>query len=295
MVALAALCACLLTPYGARGDTEYTLAPHDVIAIQVVGVDALSREVTVLGDGTISYPLVGTVKAEGLTLDALREIVAGRLESYVREPRVAVSVVRAAQMTVLVLGNVKQPGRYALDRGARLSDALAAAGGIAQSDGPLPEARIGAAGDAPRTVALERMMRAGTDALDVPLHDRDVVYISSPTTFTVTIAGSVEHPGSVTVQDGDRVSTAIARAGIGTGSQGDLSHVRFTRVDDEGHSRSANVDVVAALQRGDFREDPVLHKGDVIFVPPARRGALAAVPEQFYYVLAGLRVLFLHF
>ncbi len=276
---------------GARAGTDYTIQARDELSIQVVGVEALTRDLTVLPDGTISYPLVGTVTAAGQTAAALSQELALRLQRYVHDPQVSVTLVKTAQMTVLVLGNVKQPGRYELDRGARLSDALAAAGGLGPTNGPLPDARVDHTGEQPAVVSLEAMMRKGDVSLDRTLVDRDTVYVVSPTTFNVTVLGSVDHAGLVTVQEGDRIWSAIATAGVSTSSQADLSHVRYTHTGDDGRPKTTTVDVLASLQRGNFSRDPVLQKGDVVFVPLSKHGAFAGLGVDLYYLIAGLRLL----
>ena len=71
--------------------------------------------------------------------------------------------------------------------------------------------------------------------------------------------------------EGDRLSTALARAGAAASLNPDLTRVYLVRID--GATRKAvsyQVNLLEALQKGDLRFDPVLRQGDKILVPEAR-------------------------
>jgi polysaccharide export outer membrane protein len=70
----------------------YNIRPGDWLAIAVEGEPGLSRKLQVGSDGMISMPLINDVQAEGLTTDALQVKIRGRLQQYVRDPRVHVTV-----------------------------------------------------------------------------------------------------------------------------------------------------------------------------------------------------------
>ena len=57
----------------AQSQEEYRLGPEDVLKIQVYGEEDLAQEVVVSDDGTFPYPLIGIVKAEGLTAGEVKE------------------------------------------------------------------------------------------------------------------------------------------------------------------------------------------------------------------------------
>ena len=59
---------------------EYTLGPGDLVSVIVYGHPELSREVTVLDDGTISYDIAGRIEASGLTLNQLAAAIAKGLK-----------------------------------------------------------------------------------------------------------------------------------------------------------------------------------------------------------------------
>ena len=71
---------------------EYFISRGDTLDIYVWRWDDLTRDVIVRPDGRISYPLVGDIIAEGLTLIELDEIITELLKEFIRSPEVSVMV-----------------------------------------------------------------------------------------------------------------------------------------------------------------------------------------------------------
>jgi polysaccharide biosynthesis/export protein len=109
---------------------DYVLGPQDVIAINVWRDPELSRIEPVRPDGKISLPLVGDMKASGLTLKMLQTQITKALEDYVRKPEVTVILQEANSHRFNLLGEVARPGSYLLATNMTVLDALAAAGGF---------------------------------------------------------------------------------------------------------------------------------------------------------------------
>jgi polysaccharide export outer membrane protein len=109
---------------------EYRLGAGDVLNISVWKDESLTRQVTILPDGTISFPLVGRARAEGLTIEELKKEVIHRLRKYVPEPVLSVEVMRINSMMVYVIGKVNRPGRFELIDEIDVMQALALAGGL---------------------------------------------------------------------------------------------------------------------------------------------------------------------
>jgi protein involved in polysaccharide export with SLBB domain len=104
------------------------------------------------------------------------------------------------------------------------------------------------------------------------------------------VLGAVDHPGDIDIGEGDRLSMAIARAGNSNGANADLNHVHVTRQQADGSSSNFEVNLYRELQDGDIAGDPVLQKGDIVYVPQARSGASTGST-----VLGVLRRLFIPF
>lgn len=111
----------------------YRINPGDELEVYVWGEERLSRDIKVLPDGTISFPLVGQISAlNKLPRDVEQEIVAG-LKSQYREtvPQVTVSVKNAVGMQFSIVGKVRAPGAFTTGRYVNVLEALALAGGPA--------------------------------------------------------------------------------------------------------------------------------------------------------------------
>ncbi|MGE3934262.1 MAG: polysaccharide biosynthesis/export family protein [Rhodospirillaceae bacterium] len=107
---------------------EYQLGSGDHIKIKVFGHDDLSADVYLDGTGSISLPLIGTVKAGGTTIRQLEAMVADKLKpDYLRNPRVTVEVLNYRPF--YIIGEVKNPGSYAYVNGMTIINAVALAGG----------------------------------------------------------------------------------------------------------------------------------------------------------------------
>ena len=257
-----------VAPLAVRADSLQTLIhPGDQIGVLVYGDQTLTQNVMVLTDGTIELPLVGRVPVGGKTPSQAASLLETRLHAYVRHPVVTVSIVTLGQPNVLVLGDVKTPGKYQLRSDAKLTDAIAAAGGIANPNGTLPPARVADSTGKVTEVSLEELLQRGNTSLDVHLGEGTVVYVPGPVHFTVSVAGAVDHPGEIQVNQGDRMSMAIAKAGDSQNAQTDLNHVRLIRNSPTGTQTTTEVNLYQAIKGGDSSVDLALQKGDVIYVP----------------------------
>lgn len=257
----------LAATLAASGRADTTLSPGDLLDVQVFGEAALTQQVTVARDGSITLPLAGRIMVRGLsTTDAAQRITLA-LKRYIRQPNVAVAIHTEALYNVLVLGNVKNPGRYTVQPGSHVTDAIAAAGGLGPVNGKLLPARL-SSGDTVRDISLENVLRKGDLTDDVLLTDGSSVYVPSPAILHVRVLGAVDHPGEIEVNEGDRLAVAVAKAGNSTNANGDLNRIRVTRQTPSG-VQSQQVNLYKMLQDGDLRNDIVLESDDVIFVPEA--------------------------
>jgi polysaccharide export outer membrane protein len=111
-----------------RPSPEYYISPGDKIEIFVWQNPDLTRDVQIRDDGKLSYPLIGTLKAEGLTIDQLQDEIKTRLSEYVRAPQVTISVKEAAGKKIVILGQVNYPGVYTFNGTLDVIEAVAMAG-----------------------------------------------------------------------------------------------------------------------------------------------------------------------
>jgi polysaccharide biosynthesis/export protein len=285
VLAIAAVVA--VAPAAVRADT--LLAKGDILDIQVFPEANLSQQVTVASDGSIGLALLGRVPVAGLTTTQTQAAISKGLLKYLKHPIVTVALHTQAAYDVLVLGNVKTPGRYMIPPGAKVSDAIAAAGGLNPIMGTFPDARL-TDGNNVRNVSLEGLFRRGDVTQNVALSTGDAVYVPGPPLFRVRVLGAVDHPGDVELNDGDRLAAAIAKAGNSPNTNADLNHIRVTHTTPDGKVQVTETDLYKMLKEGNLASDIALANNDVVYVPEARRKT-----EGASGVLGLLRRIFLPF
>lgn len=112
----------------ARGDRKYLLDTGDRLRIFVYGQPNLSRAYIVDADGKVSIPLIGNVKARGLTTRQLEGSIRSRLgQSFVKDPQVTVDVQQ--NRPFFILGEVRAAGQFPYVNGMTVEMAVAIAGG----------------------------------------------------------------------------------------------------------------------------------------------------------------------
>lgn len=109
---------------------RFIVGPGDEIAVKVWRNDDLNRDVRVDPSGNISLPLVGKVKASGLTISQLREEVTLRLSKYFVDPQVDINVSNLKSQKVYVLGEVKSPGTFDWQANMPAWEVISKAGGF---------------------------------------------------------------------------------------------------------------------------------------------------------------------
>lgn len=111
--------------------STYKISAGDALDIYVWGDDRLSRTLTVLPDGTFSFPLAGTVMAAGHSSTEVEAQLSNLLAPQYKgiPPQVTVSVRAAAGMQISVIGKVHSPGTFSPTRYLTVLDALALSGG----------------------------------------------------------------------------------------------------------------------------------------------------------------------
>jgi polysaccharide biosynthesis/export protein len=110
----------------------YLIRPGDLIDVRVFNQQQMSGRMRVRNDGQVTLPFVNDVQAAGLSPEALATQLQKRLQQYIQNPVVTVSVEEARGATLSVLGGVNRPGQYPLDGNTTILRALAQAGGLGE-------------------------------------------------------------------------------------------------------------------------------------------------------------------
>jgi polysaccharide export outer membrane protein len=113
-------------------ESSYRIGPNDILNIFVWKEADLTRDVTVMPDGKITYPLIGEITAQGQTASELKKTITEKLQNFVTAPEVTVIVKESRSQVVYTVGKLTRPGPYPLAPGMTVMQALSAAGGFAE-------------------------------------------------------------------------------------------------------------------------------------------------------------------
>jgi polysaccharide export outer membrane protein len=119
-----------LPPLPPLTDTSYRLGPGDQVRIITFGEQQLTGDFRVSDSGMIAVPLLGPIKAGGLTSRELSEVLAAELKrrKLFQDPSVTVEITE--YRPIFILGEVSKPGQYPYQPGMTVLTAVAVAGGF---------------------------------------------------------------------------------------------------------------------------------------------------------------------
>jgi polysaccharide export outer membrane protein len=212
---------------------DYRIGPKDVLSITVFGEpDLTGKSYTVDGDGMFSFPMVGRVKAAGLTVPQLEQELRHKLvPDYFKNPQISINIDQYVSQQIMVSGAVGHPGPQPYTGGLRLLAVLAQAGGtLPSAAGQVLVAqarqianRPGSASSAPQpapddddsgidTISVDLIKLQGGDlSLDIPIRDGDTILV--PRAEMAYVLGEVKAPGGVPVPQNATLQQIISLAG----------------------------------------------------------------------------------
>ena len=180
-----------ILPAGAVQD-DFVLNIGDRLRVTLRGQINQDRAYTISNDGDLVIDRLPPVSAAGQTIKEIERKLRGLLSSALPNTQAYISLDKVRQIGVLVIGDVKQPGRQSLTVFHSVLDALNAAGGI-DKDGSLRQIKLVRRGQT-RIIDLYALLLHGSDHIDMTLQDGDRLIIP-PIGPTVAISGNVKRPG----------------------------------------------------------------------------------------------------
>lgn len=173
---------------------KYIRNPSVTVALEEfnVKIDELKKAITtaprgqskiapIAIDGRISFPLIGNLQAEGLTLVQLEKAVNEKYKEYVGNLKATLIALEIHHAKVYVLGEVKQPGAYTLTTAANVLDVIAMAGGHDTVRARLGEVVVFRNDGLERPVAfkldLASTLRRGDSSANVRVRPADIIYV----------------------------------------------------------------------------------------------------------------------
>lgn len=267
---------------GQAGDLR--LGPDDTLYIQVWDNPDLEREVTLNRRGEFQFPHVGTVPANGLTVEEVQRLLTERLaDGYLVNPQVNVSVRAYRSRKINVTGPIQNPGALSITKNISLIDLLAIvnvkqdeADDIVRifhpvcQDGRPSDEKQANEGE-PIEVNWKKLLE-GCVKYNIELTDGDVVVFRLKSERRVYVLGEVKNPGPVNLKPDMRLMDAIAAAGGPTDAGAE--ELLLTQ-----RPRNFPGERDPEVQRFDFRDvcagkvgmDIILQDGNTVIIPQSNK------------------------
>lgn len=249
----------LLSSSALWAQTDYTIGAQDVLTITVYDQAELSGKFTVDPDGTLTFPLLGRVKAGGLTLRGLEVDLTKRLsDGYLRNPQVSVSMDAYRSQQIFVMGEVRSPGAYQLTGDMTIIEAIARAGSTtaaAADEAMIVRPKEGVAGgpvlptDTGSTVIRVnlREIQEGALSKNIQLRHGDTLLVQKAR--LVYVFGQVKAPGAYPVEKDTTILQALSLAG-GVTDRGSTGRIKIVRTVD-GKKKELKVKLTDIAEPGD--------------------------------------------
>jgi polysaccharide export outer membrane protein len=209
---------------GAAVRPDYTLGANDQILLRTPGVVEINEQpFRINAEGFLELPIVGRVKAAGMTIRALEADLVNRLREFVREPQVYISLVQFRSEPVFFVGAFRNPGLYPLQGGRGLIEMMSSVGGLIPNAGhriritrrseygpiPLPNAIVNNDRKISTIdISLESLTQNINPEEDIVLQPYDVV--SAEQSERIYVTGDVVR--SAAIELGQRSSLSVAQA-----------------------------------------------------------------------------------
>lgn len=164
-----------------EASAEHRLRTGAKLRIKVFGDEELSGEYTVRPDGKILFPLIGNVYCKNRTVDDVVKEMEARLDDgYLVDPRISIDITQLGSTRVYVMGEVRRPGMFELEKSNSLLDAIGAAGGFTEKAAKR-KVYVSRRGmdDFVMKVNMLDLMKDGYNGANVELQEKDCVYITS--------------------------------------------------------------------------------------------------------------------
>jgi polysaccharide export outer membrane protein len=270
---------------------EYLIGANDVLNIVVLEHEEFSSPrdfnrgvigTVVKKDGHVYIPIVGKVQAEGHTVEEFHEILRQALVPYVKEPHLSVDMLKYESQKFFVLGEVRQPGAYAVDGDTTLLEAIGLAKGITP-DGNLERAYV-VRGKALLPINLSDLLLKGDTTRNIYMQHHDLVYVPNAGDQTVYVIGEVKRPGSIQIRHG-RLSLGQALAEVGGIIQVDAAEGRIKLI--RGSWQEPTIYTLSYKQILEHGDRILLQPGDRVVVSPTGLTKLSRYMEQLLPFLQG--------
>lgn len=256
---------CLVAASSAQAQ-DYTIGAQDVLKITIWGQEDLSKEYPVDPDGFVPFPLVGRVKAGGLTTkDFAARLREALQKDYLVDPQVMVAVKEYRSQKVYVLGEAEKRGVFYLTGPSTLLDILSQAGGLSKVAGKqvVVVRNHRAPGSTGNTILRLNMdkIQAGDAKENVRLEDEDTIFV--PKAHAFFVLGEVKKAGTYPLDKATSVLEAVILA-EGFTEKAAPSGAKVIRRNPDGKEETFALDLSGKFPKDrDFK----IQDGDSLLIP----------------------------
>ena len=289
---------------------EYVLGAGDILEIfDYITKDnetypQVIQQVPILPDGTAIIIPIGQIRAEGLTLNELNQLVRNEMGKTIRHPRIFVSLAKIRPMDVYVIGAVMRPGHYSSDmpgtvygEGARsgakvdrpmmtITSALEQAGGLKNTANVKHITLYRKRTNENYNIDLWKLLYEGDTSQDLALQSGDVISVPevnndsllspkeqreiarstvAPAFISVQVLGAVNKPGVYQLPPESDMITALASAG-GPGKNAS-DKIFIARINPDGSVKKIKLKLNKIVKKSRSEEERIkLYPQDLIFV-----------------------------
>ena len=263
----------------ADNERVYRLGPEDQILIRAMDIEEFPEQPTrVEGNGEINLPLVGRIAVSGMTLKQLEAEISHRLEKYLVDPQVTVSITEFRSQPISVLGAVTRPGVLQVRGPRTLWEIISDVGGLKNDAGdtvkiirdlqegaiPLPGAHIDPTGKYSIVeLDIDSVKSMENPQENIVVRPYDVISVSQAD--VVYVIGDVARSGGFVTNGSISVLEALSLAG-GYGPRSAPAKSRILRAQDNTDARAQIPIDLKKLIQGNA-EDLRLRANDILFVP----------------------------
>lgn len=242
---------------------DYVLGPGDDLFINMWGqIDTVLAR-TVDRSGRIMLPKVGDLRVWGLTFSQADRLIREQLSRYFRGFQTSVTLGRLRVIRVHVVGEVCQPGSYALSSLSSLTNALFAAGGPTKL-GSLRNIRLLRGSQTVGTLDLYDFFQRGDRTRDFRLESGDTIFV--PTVGAVAaVAGEVKRPAIYEVHGDVRISDLVELSG-GVTPNSYLKRVQIIRTMPSAERVTLDVDLSEYYLKRNESNNPPVNAGDLVLI-----------------------------
>ena len=266
---------------GQGSKLSYKLGPEDTLTVVVKDEPTiLPGPYAVDLSGKITLPELGTVHAEGMTVEQLTAELTQRAKAFLQNPVISVSVTDYKSQRVSVLGAVANPGVQQIKGRKTLFEAVSEAGGLKSSAGghitltrkkqygiiPLPGAKSDMSDSfSIADVSVDDLMNGRNPVRNVELRPDDTVTVAK--SLSVYVIGAVNRAGGYELAEKDSMSVLQALAlAQGTNRTAAMKSAKILRAADDGGARKEVMFDLNKVMQG-HEPDITLRGDDILFIP----------------------------